>query len=214
LHYDVAKGEPLSFQHLLALIFYTDFTDLCTAFSASFRALKPFETLENIKRRNSVFHFMSKHLRELVELFGGCSFGHGHVGTDPNGPLNKIEDHINIIRGPFYTGVSVRLCIPEFAMRLNSPTSTTKEFAVSVKFGGEDGMVLTFDNPRGGQFQYLRCFNCEIISRFPEESERLFFGGFRRIKLVCVRLLATNKTMKQFVDCCVFGCDDDWWKHV
>merc|ERR1712129_17151 len=105
---------------------------------------------------------MGKHLRELVELFG-----------------QNVRDGL---KGPFYTGVSVRLCIPEFAMRLNSPTSTTKEFAVSVKFGGTKGMVLTFDN-KGDQFMYLRGFNCEFISRYPEECERLFFGGFYRIKL-------------------------------
>jgi len=186
LHYGIAIGEPLNLQHLLALIFYTDFSDLCTAFSASFRALKPFESLKNIKRRNSAFHWMSKHLRELVELFGQCS------------KENNDENNEN---GPFYSGVSVELSVPEFAMRLNSPTSTTKEFAVSVKFGGGKGMVLTFDN-KGIQFQYLRCINCEFISRYPEESERLFFGGFFRINLICLRLLAANKNMKQFVNCC------------
>merc|ERR1712032_1051362 len=42
------------------------------------------------------------------------------------------------------------------------------------------------------------------MGRFPEECERLFFGGFFRIKLVCLRLLATNQIMEQFVRCCAY----------
>merc|ERR1712176_567051 len=56
LHYDIAIGAALSLWHILSLIFYCDFTKLCTDFSSSFRAIKPFETLRNIKKRNAMYY--------------------------------------------------------------------------------------------------------------------------------------------------------------
>merc|ERR1719350_2067882 len=91
LHYDIAFGAALSLWHILSLIFYCDFTKLCTNFSSSFRAIKPFETLRNIKKRNAMYYWMSRYLRELVELFGLCSFGDWRTN-------NKIF-------GPFFTGL-------------------------------------------------------------------------------------------------------------
>merc|ERR1712176_1433087 len=85
-------------------------------------------------------------------------------------------------------------------MRLNSPTSTSKHIEVALKFSGEDGAVFTFDNPRKEHpYYYLRSFACSHISRFKEEDEYLFFGGFWRIKVVSVRLIKTKKNMQKFV---------------
>merc|ERR1712176_975851 len=99
LHYDIAIGAALSLWHILSLIFYCDFTKLCTDFSSSFRAIKPFETLRNIKKRNAMYYWMSRYLRELVELFGQCSYGEYD---------KKIDKYVNKIIGPFFTGLSVR----------------------------------------------------------------------------------------------------------
>ena len=179
LHYGIKKDDPLTLKHLLALIFYTDFTKLSTAFSCSFRALNAFESLQRIKQRNSAFYWMSRCLRELVELFSGCSWA---------------ED----LTGPFYTGMAVKLFISQFAMRLNSPTSTSKQLEVAVKFGGSNGTILTFDNP---QYSRLRGWDCSWMSAFIEEDEVLWFGGFHRIKLICLRLLSTKQNFKEFCRC-------------
>merc|ERR1719461_783828 len=88
LHYDIAIGALLSFGHLLALIFYTDFTKLSSDFSTSFRAIKPFESLKNIMKRNAFYFWMSKYLRELIEIFGQCSAGDGNT-------------RVNKMSGPF-----------------------------------------------------------------------------------------------------------------
>merc|ERR1712228_1125240 len=43
-------------------------------------------------------------------------------------------------------------------------------------------------------------WDCSWIGRFgKEEDERLFFGGYYRIKVVNLRLIETNENMKQFV---------------
>merc|ERR1712113_870204 len=132
-----------------------------------------------------------KALRELVELFGQCSYG--DTFDDDYKPLDAL-------RGPFYCGMSYQMNIDSFAMRLNSPSSTSKTFAVALKFSGPEGVVFTFDNPRSEpQYEYLRSFACSHISRFKEEDEYLFFGGFYRIKVVSLRLIKTKQNMKKFV---------------
>jgi len=50
----------------------------------------------------------------------------------------------------------------------------------------------------------LRCFDCCFLSAFPEEDECLFFGGNYRIKLVCLRFLATHQNFAQFARFCVY----------
>ena len=195
LHYDIKVGDPVTLKHLLALILYTDFTKLSTAFSCSFRALKAFESLHNIKKRNATFYWMSRYLRELVEIFGKCSLG----------DYDENDDFVNEMNGPFYTGLDVKLFISQFAMRLNSPTSTSKQLEVAMKFGGTNGTILTFDNPKyNDQYQYLRCWDCSWLSHYKEENEVLFFGGFYRIKLICLRLLSTKQNFQNFVRCLAY----------
>eukprot|EP01084_Bolivina_argentea_P105864 189593_1 len=70
LEYEVEEDTKLQFHHLLALLLYTDYSKLCTEFSSSFRALTVYEPLSSIKKRNSSYWWMSKNLREAVQLFG------------------------------------------------------------------------------------------------------------------------------------------------
>merc|ERR1712228_699618 len=76
-----------------------------------------------------------------------------------------------------------------------------KQISVAIKFSGPKGVVLTFDNPsNNSQYMFLRGWDCSWIGRFgKEEDERLFFGGYFRIKVVNLRLIETNENMKQFV---------------
>merc|ERR1712228_792665 len=53
LHYEIAVGAALLFEHIFSLILYTDYTKLSTDFSSSFRKLSTFETLKSIKQRNA-----------------------------------------------------------------------------------------------------------------------------------------------------------------
>merc|ERR1712228_880674 len=80
------------------------------------------------------------------------------------------------------------------------PTSTSKHIEVAMKFSDAKGMVFAFDNPRTAQYKYLRGWNCSWISRFKEEDERLFFGGFYRIKLTMLKLVETNENFSHFVN--------------
>eukprot|EP01084_Bolivina_argentea_P309494 535347_1 len=60
LHFDIKLGDTINIYHLQSLILYTDFTQLCTAFSSTFRQIYFNETLSSVKHRNSKYYHISK----------------------------------------------------------------------------------------------------------------------------------------------------------
>ena len=105
----IRRGSPSSLQHLLAIIIYCDFTDLCTLFGRSLRKLSWDDDLESIMARNSMFFHISKRLRELVTYFGSDGGG----GRDGKGYMAEVT------RGPFFTGVNAELNMGEFSISFN-----------------------------------------------------------------------------------------------
>eukprot|EP01084_Bolivina_argentea_P070683 128526_1 len=91
--------------------------------------------------------------------------------------------------------------MPSFNIRLCSPTSTSCQLTVAVKFSGEDGIVIALNNPEDFfQYKWLTGFNCSWLSRYKEEDERLFFGGGYFIKMVSVRIRNTNQNFEEFIN--------------
>ena len=195
LHYDIPADTPLNFWNLVALLLYTDYSAHCRVFSASFRRLSPFEPLEVTKERNRNFWWMSKTLRETVELHGQSRKG------DVNPDIEKYqpEHRLNKQLGPFYCGVNRVMVLPQFNLRLCAPTSTTMQILVAMKFAGPNGSVIQLNNNSGGDFDDLRCFDVSWLSRFPDEDERLFIGGFWRIRVETVRLIKTRQNFQTFI---------------
>ena len=180
-------GAPLNREHLHALFLYTDWSTLSTAFSASFRAAHRGERLESIKARNGKFHHFAKRLKELVICFGKNGGGAAHV-------IGRIET----FRGSFYCGMSVVLNIPQFTIRLYGPTSTSLHIEVAMRFGGTNGMIIELSNKFHPAI-YERFFECEWLSAFPEESERLFMGGRNSMQLESVRIVETKDNYRRFL---------------
>ena len=209
-HYDF-KGTSLKIDNLISVILYTDTTELSSDFSSTFRKKHPYETLSQIKQRNSKYWWWSKTLRETVELFGDKTAG----------SVNKL------FKGPFYTGMSFVMNVPSFAIRLCSPTSTSVQIAVAIKFSGEQGLMLQLDTTKMiPAVANVRAFDCSWISQYKEEDERylnhiilfilyvffffsfifvfltilihhrLFFGGFHPIVIESVRLIHSNKNFE------------------
>ena len=75
------------------IILYCDFTGLCTSFGESFRKLYPLEPIKNVINRNKKYWFLTKYLRECVEIYGYPGYG-----------KTKIS-------GPFYCGLSYIMVI-------------------------------------------------------------------------------------------------------
>ena len=157
-HYEIYDHAPLGINNLVSLILYTDFDGLSSHFSRSFRKIHAFETIDNVKQRNSYYWWWSKTLRETVELYGiskDASFGR-------NTGLN----------GPFFTGLSCVMNIPQFVIRLHSPTSTSVHIEVATKFAGDDGMIIQLDIGEIYFMSGVRGFDCAWISQYKEEDER------------------------------------------
>eukprot|EP01084_Bolivina_argentea_P291447 500911_1 len=195
LHYDIWETAPLLLAHLISLILYTDFTDLSRDFTSTFRTTSLYEELESIKNRNCKYWWMSKMLREAVEIYGECGKGDW---DGINSPRDRNK-RINKLTGPFYCGLNVRLNIPEFNISLCSPTSSSLHIEVAVKFSGDMGIIIKLDNPPTVQYDKLRAFNCSWISRYKGEDEQLFFGGCYRIKVKEIILRSTNQNFKTFI---------------
>eukprot|EP01083_Nonionella_stella_P059342 155223_1 len=180
--YDIYEGDPILFDHLCALVLYTDYSDHSSAFSATFRKKNGFETIASVKKRNQSYYWMSRRLRECVEIFGQC--------RDYGG-----------LSGPFYCGMSGVLHVASFNIRLCAPTSTSKQIEVAMKFSGQNGIVLQMDNPRSYQYVWLHGFNASWISRYKAEDERVFVGGLWLLKIQSIRIRATKQNFETFVAC-------------
>ena len=161
-YYGIDKDSPLLVEHLLSVLLYCDYTKHSASFSRSFRKTDEFEGLQSIKQRNSKYFWMAKRLRETVEIYGTCSQRWDE----------KEGKWVSELSGPFYTGISRVINMPYFSIRLCSPTSTTLHIEVAMKFSGQQGMILSLNNPvENEKCRYLRGFGVGAVSRYPEEDE-------------------------------------------
>ena len=77
LYYGVKEGSSPTLNHLLSLTLYTDVTALSSSFSSTFRAISKYESFDSIKSRNREYYWMSRYLRETVQLFGSDNIDRG-----------------------------------------------------------------------------------------------------------------------------------------
>ena len=149
----------------MCIIVYTDYSDFSSYFTSTFRKIDPFEPIQSVIRRHQNVYWISKILQETVQNYGGsCSFiPHCGTGSGPD-PYNYV------IKGPFYCGMSSVMTLPEFAMQLLSPTSTSCHIEVAMKFTGDaNGIIIEFSNERS---MGLKALDVSWISRYKEEDER------------------------------------------
>ena len=64
-NYKVNRDEPINRQHLLALLLYTDYSELSYEFSRSFRKIPTDKSDEDTKKRNMEYREWSRILRYL-----------------------------------------------------------------------------------------------------------------------------------------------------
>ena len=153
--YGISECDIISKSRLICIILYTDYTKLSSHFSSTFRKSNTFEPTQAMIKRHTNYYWMARYLRETIRVYGDR---YGIIG---NGTL----------RGPFYCGMSQVMNMPSFAMVLLSPTSTSCHIEVSMKFSGEEGCIIQFDNTQG-LASYVRGLDVSWISRYKEEDER------------------------------------------
>ena len=197
LHYEIPEWTPLKYSHLLALVLYTDWTELQREFTKTFRKTQPYQTTAIIKQKNREYHHWSKNLREVVEYYGNG----GWVDKWNDDKRNKSWGSV---RGPFYCGMSYQMVLPQIMIRLNGPCSSTKHAEVALKFGGSTGIIVQLDNNSYNGAYNLRCFDCSWLSNFAEEDEYLWIGGRYRLRIASIIIIENNTNYEIYFEAMYF----------
>eukprot|EP01084_Bolivina_argentea_P278507 475825_1 len=143
--------SPMTLEHLLSVLLYTDLDKLSYYFSSTFRSLTG-STLEEDAKRNAEYANWSRFLIETVSFFG-TSVNESHIET-------------------YYHGINCKLIFTSFCSKCIGPTSTTAQLSVACIFAKSQGMILEFQN--GSTHMSFKYFNCSWVSCFSNEDERLF----------------------------------------
>eukprot|EP01084_Bolivina_argentea_P252919 424694_1 len=170
--YDIKYGTLLSLSHVIAILFYCNYSQLCCSFSETFRRLNNYESDILLIKRHCNFHHFGKLLREIVEVFG-------------------INFHELQADKTFYHGINIEMYFKSFYAKICGPMSTTIDIEIAGPiFAGNDGIVITLKNNSALTFY----FNCEQFSQHLNEKERLFIGGFSLLPIINIRRMKNQNT--------------------
>eukprot|EP01083_Nonionella_stella_P043260 116728_1 len=156
----IKDGSPITAPHVLSLLLYCNFTELCTVFSSAFRRISEAETDEEVKERNAHFFHWSRLLFEAIHLFGTLIAYH---------EFGKCAYH----------GVSRVMVFDSMNQYVYGPFSTTSQFNVALNFACDTGLVVTLN--RSSSTRYNKYFDCAFLSDFSAEAEKLFLNGLLQI---------------------------------
>eukprot|EP01084_Bolivina_argentea_P062098 113551_1 len=87
--------------------------------------------------------------------------------------------------------------MPEFCIRMCSPTSISRNIGVSMNFATRDGIIIQLNNNGHEVAAAVPLFDCSWISRYVEESEILFCGGFSPIRIESIRIIETKQNFEE-----------------
>eukprot|EP01084_Bolivina_argentea_P222838 377145_1 len=182
INFEIKQGTQVSQSHIASLLFYTDFSQLSTSFSRTFRRVEAGESIDGVKQRNMCYWWMSKFIIEAVNCFG------------INGDTDESGES-----GPFFCGLGIVINVPSFRIRLTGPTSTSKEIIVAQNFAKDNGIILQLNNQVDGLTKYLKMFNVSFMSRYKEENERIFIHGQYSIEISSIRLTSNWNNFSKFL---------------
>eukprot|EP01083_Nonionella_stella_P089098 248585_1 len=175
-NYEIKPDTSIQLRHILSILFYTDFSIPGYNMSKTFRYLNKIETDQQLKDRNSAYHYWSKHLRETVEIYGQTV----KSATKSQG---------------FFHGVSF-MYFNKFVTTFCSPTSMTPQISVALCFCG-DGLILELQ--RCPASRNLKYFDCSYLSCFSNEDERLFIGGDGELQFKSILWIKNNQNMHYYI---------------
>ena len=110
--YGLRDGTAVTLEHIMALLFYTNFSTQCYEFGRTYRKVSEFESERSLKKRHSEVAVWGRLLRELVECYG--------YRMAPGDPDSEQRDFC-----VFYHGVSVSMMFNSTSISLCGPVSTS-----------------------------------------------------------------------------------------
>eukprot|EP01084_Bolivina_argentea_P213259 362246_1 len=151
----IVAYSHITIQHLIAVMVYCNLDKLQFKLSKTYRKNACNESDNSLKTRHSNYYHVGKLLRECVKMYG-----------------TKIESMWNEYK-IFYHGMSETLMLPtSIDCKMYGPFSTSVEWLVAVQFSNNKGLILEITPNDDCVY-----FNCELISNFTSEKEKLFIGG-------------------------------------
>eukprot|EP01084_Bolivina_argentea_P070730 128620_1 len=177
---EYAKQNGITIEHIMSVLFYTDYSNLSYHFSSTFRSLDKSQTFEICKKRNQEYGNWSRLLSYTVNNFK--SYGSNTT--------------------IYYHGISKLLLFTSFASYYRSPTSTTLQPEVAAIFAADTGAILSLKQSTNYFAQY---FNVSWLSSFSNEDERLFMniggGEFpaRQLRILSITSKAQKKHYKKSI---------------
>merc|ERR1712176_12962 len=172
--YGIGYKAVITTAHLMALLFYCNYSKQQYEFTATFRRIYWNETDDSLKKRHSQFHWWARLLRECVECFGTT--------------MQFVDERV------FYHGISKQMLFDSTYFHVYGPMSTTVELSVACTFAGM-GIVVDLLNKKNA----LPLFDCEYWSDFANEYERLFIGSLQPFTFETIHHLVLKQNYKNHV---------------
>eukprot|EP01084_Bolivina_argentea_P196924 337557_1 len=172
--YGIHQNSNVSAHHLIAIMVYCGFDALQNVFSGTLRKTDSHESIDQVKARNSNFHYFSKYLRETVEIFG-----------------TKCMDGLHT----FWHGINQEMLFSSTSSCIYSVLSTTTSWEVAVNFSNNSGLVMELYC-----YSENKYFACEWISHFSNEKEKLFIGGVAYFQFVNITNTCVGKDYRLYIE--------------
>eukprot|EP01083_Nonionella_stella_P114688 339360_1 len=158
--YEMRQYQPITEEHLIAMMLYSNHDVLQYIFSATFRREEN-ESDEDLKERHSLFYHLGKMLTETVECVG---------------MKKPVTDTMKV-----YHATNKNFTFSSMNAHIKVPFSTSLQYAVASNFCTDKGMVLEIEIEHSEWLMpgstHLMCLDMRWISDFPQEAEIFFLGG-------------------------------------
>eukprot|EP01084_Bolivina_argentea_P010226 19038_1 len=172
--HQIPVNTPLSLQHIISLICYTDDTTLCTTFRETYRRMDAEDVNQQISR-HAVFANLGRLLYESFAFYASTN--------------SKVT--------LLYHGMSIPLKFSTLFCAFDAPTSTTTDRHVAERFCSGTGILIYFKSAESSQ--YIRTLDMSLFSCFDSEQEHLIFETRLHIQNIFIpteRSFVRKKWMK------------------
>ena len=153
--HEIPAHSPILIAHIFVLLMYCDYTVLQNLYKKN--GCRPTTDIQSFDDPN--FKKFKETHKEIAWWYRLMRDGVLYWGTQTN------EGDI------FYTGLDRRMVFSTMNPQWNCPVSTTVSELVALNFATEQGIILKMTPGTGSRDRY---FDCEWLSDYPDERERLF----------------------------------------
>eukprot|EP01083_Nonionella_stella_P185501 676571_1 len=188
LHYDIDEEDPISVEHMFAVILYTDYVELAYYFRKSFTSNRS-QSMEEYKEKRREYWHWTKLMIECIQI-------HGEWIADGNGRCAYDS---------FYTNIRYPTVFDPFEQSLNwnGAVSFTRDLTVSWMYCDPNGYILELSSDAAAPHSLpIKLFNASFVSRFSYESEFISLRGCvagKPLKIASIRSVNSNQNYSIFI---------------